>query len=196
MAANIPPMVAADQGRRDFLRDAGLGLVAMHVGGTLAWLSPADAHAAGASSKVLSASEVTTLEAFGEVLLPGAREAGISQFVDHHLGVDAADSLLMLRYMDWPAPYAGFYKAGLAALNALSLAQHRRPFAALGAAEAEALVRGLGAPNPPSGWTGIPASLFYFVVRSDAVDVVYGTMKGFERLNMPYMPHIPPVKPW
>jgi len=30
------------------------------------------------------------------------------------------------------------------------------------------------------------------MVRSDAVDVVYGTVEGFERLGVPYMPHILP----
>jgi hypothetical protein len=34
----------------------------------------------------------------------------------------------------------------------------------------------------------------YFVLRSDAVDVVYGTMEGYESLGVPYMPHIVPDK--
>ena len=41
-----------------------------------------------------------------------------------------------------------------------------------------------------------PAGQAYFVLRSDAVDVVYGTMEGYERLGVPYLPHIAPDKRW
>jgi hypothetical protein len=34
------------------------------------------------------------------------------------------------------------------------------------------------------------------VLRSDAVDVVYGTMEGYASLGIPYMPHIAPTKRW
>jgi hypothetical protein len=33
-------------------------------------------------------------------------------------------------------------------------------------------------------------------VRSDAVDVVYGTPAGFEALGVPYMEHIMPPRRW
>ena len=36
----------------------------------------------------------------------------------------------------------------------------------------------------------------YLVLRSDAVDVVYGTVEGYEALGIPYMPHIAPDKRW
>jgi len=32
--------------------------------------------------------------------------------------------------------------------------------------------------------------------RADGVDVVYGTVEGFERLGVPYMPHILPTARW
>jgi hypothetical protein len=38
--------------------------------------------------------------------------------------------------------------------------------------------------------------LFWFVLRSDAVDVVYGTKEGVERLGLPYMAHIEPPSRW
>ena len=44
--------------------------------------------------------------------------------------------------------------------------------------------------SPVSGAT------VYAVLRADAVDVVYGTMEGYEALGIPYMPHIPPEKRW
>jgi len=36
----------------------------------------------------------------------------------------------------------------------------------------------------------------YLVLRSDAVDVVYGTMDGYAALGIPYRPHIAPSKRW
>jgi hypothetical protein len=49
----------------------------------------------------------------------------------------------------------------------------------------------------PAGWAGgVPAPLFYFGLRSDAIDVVYGTVDGFAKLGIPYMPHILPTTAW
>ena len=45
-------------------------------------------------------------------------------------------------------------------------------------------------------WQGPPPPLFYMMVRSDAVDVVYGTKEGFDKLNVPYMAHIMPEEKW
>lgn len=88
---------------------------------------------------MLGGAEVRALEAFGEVLVPGVVEAGLSHFVDHHL------------------------------------------------AAAPALVATLGR-GPPPGWQGPPSPLFFFIVRSDAVDAVYGTPEGFEELGVPSAP--------
>ena len=55
----------------------------------------------------------------------------------------------------------------------------------------DALWRGDIAP-----WDGPPPPLFYMMVRSDAVDVVYGTQEGFDELNVPYLAHIVPPEKW
>ena len=55
---------------------------------------------------------------------------------------------------------------------------------------------GLIRQNKIEGWTGRPGAIVYAVLRADAVDVVYGTMEGYEALGIPYMPHIPPEKRW
>jgi hypothetical protein len=34
------------------------------------------------------------------------------------------------------------------------------------------------------------------MLRNDAIDVVYGTVEGFARLSVPYMPHILPQRSW
>ena len=40
------------------------------------------------------------------------------------------------------------------------------------------------------------AGFVYFVLRSDAVDVVYGTVEGYAELGIPYQAHIMPLKRW
>jgi len=177
------------------LKAGGLGLLLYQIDGAERWLSPREARAAAMPFSILSAAEVETLEALGEALLPGARERGIAHFVDHHLGVAAEDSLLTLRYLDVPPPYVAFYRAGLAALDGASRAQHESAFHQLTPEAREALVGVMSRENP-SGWQGSPAPLVYFALRSDAVDVVYGTVEGFEKLGIPYMAHIMPPTRW
>jgi ABC-type phosphate/phosphonate transport system substrate-binding protein len=70
-----------------------------------------------------------------------------------------------------------------------------RDFVLLSAADQHAFVD-LMRQNKVEGWTGRPGALVYAVLRADAVDVVYGTMEGYEALGIPYMPHIPPEKRW
>ena len=197
-------MTPADPARRRLLAHGGavgLGLIAARIGGVEAWLSPAEAATSGAATRVLTPGEAATLGAFAETLVPGARAAGVVPFVDHHLGVAAADCLLMLRYFDVPPPYAGFYKAGLAALDGAARARFGRGFAALDAGQAAALTATLiappGAPPPaPPGWAGPPAMLVYLAVRADAADVVWGTEAGFAALGVPYQAHIAPEGLW
>jgi hypothetical protein len=187
--ANETPGAAAGRTRRDFLVTGGGGLVALG-------LASACARAArdrGESFRVLGEADARALEALGDTLLPGAAAAGIAHYVDHQLA--GPTPLLMLRYVDYPAPFARFYAEGLAALDGVARARHARAFAALGAADRETLVREVAGQNPP-GWSGPPAPLFYFVTRNDAMDVVYGTPEGFATLGIPYMPHIAPTERW
>lgn len=181
--------------RREFLRRTGAGLLAVQVAGTLQWLTPRDARAAGAALQVLTTAEQAALEALGETLLPGAARAGLVHFVDHHLAVPAPDCLLLLRYLDVPAPYADFYRAGLAALDGAARTAHGKAFADLDPDMRNALVQEMST-RDPAGWQGPPAPFFYYVTRSDAVDVVYGTEEGFKSLDVPYLAHIPPATRW
>lgn len=184
-----------DAQRRQFIRSGGLSLLAFQLGGAQLLLTPREARAKEVPFRVLNATEVAALEALGEVLLPGAREAGIAHFVDQQLAAPAADCLLMIRYLDVPPPYDAVYRPALAALDAVARAAHDQPFAKLAAADAEKLVRTMSEKNP-DGWQGPPAPLFYFATRADAVDVVYGTEEGFAKLNIPYMAHIKPPTKW
>jgi len=185
--------------RRRFIHGTGLGLLSFTVAGSTVLLSPREARARGADFKVLSDDEVALLEAFGEAMAPGARDNGIAHFVDQQLSVDANEALLMIKSFNVPPPYADFYRAGLAAIDGHCRAAHGKSLTALDEAETilvmDRLVAALGG-SQPEGWEGPPAVLVYLAVRSDAVDVVYGTADGFERLGVPYMPHIMPANPW
>lgn len=181
--------------RRDVLKAAGFGMIAATIGGRATLLSAADAHRRSLPFKRLTAAQAATLAALGEVLLPGAKAAGVAHFVDDQLVKDPAECLLMLRYFDWPPPYAPFYAGGLAALDGAAQAAHAKPFTALDAGQAAALVGTLLGGQAP-GWQGPPAPLFYLAARADAVDVVYGTMAGAAKLGLPYMAHIEPETRW
>ena len=173
----------------------GLRALAFVTAAGTRWLTPAEAAAAHVPLRVLTRAEAATLEALGEALLPGAARAGIAHFVDHQLAVSPADSLLMLRYLDVPPPYAAFYQPALAALDALAARIHGHAFAALVPAQRAALIPTFAFAEP-TGWRGPPSPLLYLAVRADAVDVVHGTHEGLERLGLPTMEHIVPERAW
>lgn len=181
--------------RRNFLRAAGLGLLAFQVDGAEVLLTPQAARERDLPFRALRASEVAVVESLGETLLPGARAAGIAHFLDQQLTAPAADSLLMLRYLDVPPPYLDFYRPALAAVDAFARQAFGRPLPELTEEQRIDLVTRMSQGNP-EGWQGPPAPLVYFVLRNDAVDVVYGTMEGFEKLGIPYLAHIAPTAKW
>ncbi len=185
----------ADRSRRILLKATGTGLLASTIGGADMLLTPRQARAQGAATNVLGADEVRTLEAFGEAVLPGAAEAGLANYVDVQLGAPADRCTLIARYFDLSFPYTGFYHGALAAVDALSRSRQGAPFAELESTTARELVRSLDG-EAPEGWEGPPASLVYLVLRADAIDVVYGTVEGYEALGFPYMAHIPPQERW
>ncbi len=184
-----------DVTRRKLLARGALGALAFQVTGGIAMLTPRAAHAAGVPLRALTADEVATVEALGETLLPGATQAGIAQYLDQQLAAERASSLLMIRYLDVPPPYMAFYRPCLAAAEAAARRLHGKPLSALDATQRGEFVGALQR-GALQGWQGPPAPFFYFVLRSDVVDVVYGTPEGFEKLGVPYMPHIMPAEKW
>jgi Gluconate 2-dehydrogenase subunit 3 len=175
--------------RRTAITGLGTGLISIAA-------TPADgAHRGQASDPALSqltSVERPLLEALAETL-PGSVQAGIIDYLDTQLA--SPTPLLFLRYMDYTEPYIDFYRQGLKALEHQSETRFNHSFTKLGPAEKIALVRDISARNP-LGWEGPPAPLFYFVVRNDAVDVFYGTPKGFKRLGIPYMAVNYPPRNW
>ena len=144
----------------------------------------------------MTAAQAATLEALGETLVPGARQAGISHFVDQQISIPAEEALLEARILNVRPPYANFYHAALGAVDRASAALNGgRAFAQLGESEQRSLVDSMRQ-NKIEGWQGPAGPFVYLLLRSDAVDVVYGTMEGYAALGIPYMPHIAPTKRW
>ena len=181
--------------RRDFMRGAGLGVLAFTVGGAQALLTAREARAQGVRFRLLKAGEAETIEALGETLVPGARAAGIAHFIDHQVSVPPEEALLEARILNVKPPYVNFYRAAIAAIDKASEARDGRRFALLSAPDQREFVN-LMRQNKLEGWQGPAGSFVYLVTRSDAVDVVFGTMEGYEALGIPYMAHIAPEKRW
>ena len=179
--------------RRRLLAGVGSAAAAHRAGQSDAAATSEATPAPDAPADHFDQAEAAALGALGKTLVPSAREAGIVRFVDEQLG--RASPMLTLKYLDYAGEYADFYRQGLTALDAQAMARRGRRFADLAAADQTAIV-GAVAGGTAEGWSGPPAPLFYFALRGDAVDVVYGTHEGFARLGVPAMPHIVPPQEW
>lgn len=185
----------ADIGRRGFVKGATLGALAFTVAGAEVMMAAKEARARGVPFRLLDLHQGETLEALGETLVPQAREAGIAHFIDQQLSVPPHESLLQARIFNFRPPFAEFYHSAITTVDDASRKMYGRNFAELSPADQRAFVDAMRQ-NKIEGWTGKPGALVYAVLRADAVDVVYGTMEGYEALGIPYMPHIPPEKRW
>ena len=146
-------------------------------------------------SGLLNANEGETIEALGETLVPGARKAGIAHFIDQQISVPAEEALLQARIFNVRPPFANFYRAAIGAVDRGSEKVTGRKFAALSTTDQRDFVNNMRQ-NKIEGWTGPSGGFVYTILRSDAVDVVYGTMEGYAALGIPYQAHIVPTKRW
>src|ERR1700722_8948 len=185
----------ANIGRRGFVKGATLGALAFTVGGVEVIMAPGEARARNVPFRLLDAHQGDTIEALGETLVPQAREAGIAHFIDLQLSVPPGEALLQARILNIRPPFAEFYRTAIKTIDDRSRKIFGHDFAQLSVADQREFVDRMGQ-NKVEDWTGPPGALVYAVLRSDAVDVVYGTMEGYEALGIPYMPHIPPEKRW
>jgi hypothetical protein len=181
--------------RRAFMKGAAIGALAFSVGGAEVMLTPRQAQAQNIPLRTLTPEQAATLGAMGEALVPGAKDAGVVNFVDQQLSIPAEQALLQARILNVRPPFANFYRAALSAIDGASDKTRSRKFAQLSPDEQRDFVN-LMRQNKIDGWQGPPGPFVYAVLRSDAVDVVYATMEGYAALGVPYMPHIAPTKRW
>jgi hypothetical protein len=97
-------MIASDrvEGRRRIIKMAGLGALAFSIGGKTLMLTPSQAHAEAVPFNILSDAEAKTYSYLAELIVPGAKEAGVAHFLDQQLAVPFQDSLLMIKMLDVP----------------------------------------------------------------------------------------------
>lgn len=171
--------------RRSFLKSSGVVAIA----------GPVLADASPPKPAILSQSHREVVNLVGEALLPGSAEAGLATFLEKQLATPASDTLLMIRYLGVPAPYKHFYLAALDGIVEWVKSEYDASIHQLDSSQLSSLVNDL-ASNKPGNFGPVPSGFFYFVLRADALDVVYGTRAGFDRLNMPYMAHIEPGTDW
>ena len=181
--------------RRVFLKVAGVGLFAFTVGGASVTMTPGEARARGVPFRRLSGDEAETIEALGETLVPGARQAGVAHFIDQQVSVPPGEALLEARIVNVKPPFLDFYRAATGAVDKASVARSGRRFAAHSTLDQHDFVD-LMRQNKLEGWQGPAQGLVFFVLRSDGSDVVYGTMDGYAELGVPYQPHIAPELKW
>jgi hypothetical protein len=181
--------------RRVFLKGASMGMLAFTVGGASVLMTPGEARARAVPFRLLKAEEAETIEALGETLVPGAQQAGIAHFIDQQVSVTPGEALLEARQLNVKPPFVNFYRAAIGAVDKAAQVRSGRRFAALSTVDQRDFVDAMRQ-NKIDGWQGPAGGFVYFILRSDAVDVVYGTMEGYESLGVPYMPHIAPDKRW
>jgi hypothetical protein len=185
-----------DRGHLDrrFLLQAGGASLAVAAATPLALFDPRAARAQGMPFKVLAPDEVTTIEALSDALVPGARDAGVSHYIDHELA--SPSPRLMLRFAQLRGPMPPYYHGALAAFAAAVTAQGSGSFSSLSPDAQHTIIEALrtGAIKPWDATVAPP--VFYGMMRNDGVDVVYGSVEGFKNLDIPYMPHIMPKATW
>ena len=95
-------------------------------------------------------------------------------------------ALLQARILNVRPPFANFYRAAIGAIDSKQRQDLRLKFAMLSPGDKRDFVD-LMRQNKADGWQGPAGPFVYAVLRSDAVDVVYSTMEGYEALGVPYM---------
>lgn len=164
------------------------------IGGVSLLLTPEQARAQGVPLMKLTAEQARRMEALAEAMVPGSAALGVVQFIDHQLNADPNEAMLIAKYFGVALPYVNFYAKGLEVAAGMAGTVAGKSIDELDAAGLEQLIKAMAPPGTMVD--GFPIFLFYMCLRSDAVDVVYGTPDGFKKLNVPYMQHILPPEGW
>jgi len=181
--------------RRAFMKGATLGALAFTVGGSTVMLTTRQARARNVPFRLLKEAEADIIESIGDTLVQGARAAGVAHFIDQQVSVPPEEALLQARIFNVRPPFVNFYRAAVTAIDEGSKRLFGYKFAEATPDQQIEFVHNMRQ-NKVEGWQGPPAAFVYTILRSDAVDVVYGTMEGYEMLGIPYQAHIVPEKRW
>jgi gluconate 2-dehydrogenase gamma chain len=183
-------MTKHDESRRAFLVGAAVGAGAVagatfvpdalsqtHEQRTTATAPAADAHASGPGhGAFLNDEDAATIAAFTDRLMPGApgmpgaRDAGVLNYIDLALSGAYAD-------------LQDFYRRGLAALDAHCRTTYKAPFVQLAAAQQDEVITAL-ADGKTSGFTWPSQQAFFNTLRTHTMegmfaDPIYGGNKDF-----------------
>ncbi len=159
-------------------------------------LTPAQAKERKIPFQALNKDQAALIDHLGDAIVPGAKKVGLSHYIDHQLSAKHADNLLILRYLRVNPPFDGFYASSLTAFERAVTRKYNKNPSELTESEMTDFITIMMQKNP-EGWNDAPpAPFFYFVLRSDAIDVTYGTMAAFDSLDIPYMAHIDPTQTW
>ena len=181
--------------RRAFMQGAALGALAFTVGGVECLLTPRRRRAAGRAVPTCSMPrEAETIEALGETLVPGARAKPASRISSISRSRCRPTKRCSKRGSSMCARLTSISTAPRSAPStrraqrSMAVAASRCSASANSATSSTCMRQ-----NKIEGWQGPAGGFVYLLLRSDSVDVVYGTVEGYEALGIPYMPHIAPT---
>lgn len=198
-------MSTHDASRREFLARAAAGAGTVVAGAGLMSNATAESqeqHGTGAATAVQPRSdgqglgaffnrdEAATIAAFTERLMPsapgkpGAREAGVLNYIDLALAGAYAD-------------LQDFYRRGIAQLGAYCRATYSKPFVELTAAQQDEVIRALEE-GRATGFTWPTAQEFFTTIRTHTMegmfaDPIYGGNKDFAGWRLVGFPGAQPV---
>jgi len=186
--------------RRGFSLGSSSLIITLLLGDRVVNLTPAEARAKNIPFRNLSRNQADLIDFLGDAIVPGAKISGLSHYIDHQLFAEPRNSLLILHYLGMNPPFDDFYISSLKAFERTAREKYHKIASSLTPDEMTGFITDMMRGNP-DGWEvsgeSVPAApFFYFVLRSDAIDVTYGTMAAFDYLEIPYMAHIEPVHPW
>ena len=180
--------------RRTLIRAATASAIATSAAPVSALFDPCAARAAAEPLRVLTSDQAAAIEGLCDAIVPGARDAGVAHYIDHELSGNSPR--LLLRFAQLPGPMTPYYTDGIAAFSAAVMQQKQAAFASLRTDDQHAIIEALRTGTLAPWANAVAPPVFFGMMRNDGVDVVYGSIDGFKRLGMPYMPHIAPTTTW
>jgi hypothetical protein len=132
--------------------------------------------------------EIALFNDLCEAIVPGARAASVGHYLDYQLSLAPNDCLLFARYLPIPLPFLHFYRLGAKGIESAAARAGDTSKSGPSQANWRQIAKGMYRESIV-GWDGPSSPLLYLSLRNDALDVVYGTDKGLQKLGIPIMRH-------